>query len=125
MGMVVAGGSLLALSATGHPVLAVAACALFGAAVVMVEAAGSTELLQRLPAPAVSATFGLLDSLLIAAMVAGGLAGALLASITGTRWSLAALAISATTWTLRAQQAGLPAATPPDLRSAVLEGAAR
>jgi predicted metal-binding membrane protein len=91
----------------------------------MVEAAGSTELLQRLPAPAVSATFGLLDSLLIAAMVAGGLAGALLASITGTRWSLAALAISATTWTLRAQQAGLPAATPPDLRSAVLEGAAR
>jgi hypothetical protein len=96
MGMVVAGGSLLVLSAAGRPMLAVAACALFGGAVVMVEAAGSMELLQRLPASAVSATFGLLDSLLVAAMAAGGLAGPLLAIVTGPRWSLAVSAVAAT-----------------------------
>ena len=127
-GMLVAGGSLLGLSATGHPVLAIAACAVFGGAVVLVEAIGSGELLQHLPASAVGATFGLLDSLLVAAMVAGGVAGPLLASVTGTRWSLALLAIAATVLTspsIMTSRVGLPGRSSTDLSRRILEGAAR
>jgi hypothetical protein len=130
MGMLAACGSLLGLAVGGRPVVAVASCAVFGGAVVMVEAAGSVELLQRLPAPAVGSAFGVLDSLLIAAMAAGGVAGPLLATIAGTRWSLAVLASTATvgvaTATTAAGSAGRVARRHAvRLRSATLEGAGR
>ncbi len=131
MSLFVACGSLLSLSVASRPLLAVAACAVFGGAAVMVEATGSVELLQRLPASAVGAAFGLLDSLMVAAMVVGALVGPLLASIAGPRWSVALLAITAAIWMLQrprlllARQAVPSAGTPPELRAAILEGAAR
>jgi MFS family permease len=122
--------AVLGLVVAGRPALALLACVVFGAGIVAVEAAGSAVLVDRLPLPVVGTAFGLLDSLLIAAMVVGGIAGPALASIAKPSGSLAALAlISAlpaltTHRRLRHRPTVLDAGTPLARRAPMLEGAA-
>jgi hypothetical protein len=83
----------LGLALAVGPAVGLLACVLFGAGIVTVEAIGSAMLVGRLSLPVVGSAFGLLDSLLIAAMVIGGIAGPALASVAEPSGSLAVPAV--------------------------------
>ena len=102
--MVAACAAVVGLVVAGRPAVALLACVVFGAGIVAVEAAGSAVLVDRLPLPVVGSAFGVLDSLLIAAMVVGGLAAPALASVANPSGSLAVLAIVGALPTLTRQQ---------------------
>jgi predicted MFS family arabinose efflux permease len=125
-----AGAAVLGLVVAGHPAVALLSCVLFGAVIVAVEAAGSAVLVDRLPLAVVGSAFGLLDSLLIAAMVVGGIAGPVLAAAAKPSGSLAVLAIIGALPALtrhrrfRRRPIVLNAANPLPHRAPILEGAA-
>ena len=130
MGMVVAGGSLLALSAAGRP-------ATRGCRLCPVRRRRGHGRGRRIDGgPAATPGPGRQRRVRAARLAPDRSHGrrrpcrAPAGHLTGPRWSLAALAITATIWTLRSPR-GLrtsgPSArrTSPDLRTAVLEGSAR
>ncbi len=92
--LVVAGAATVVLAATGHPAIAIPACTLLGAAVLTVEVLVTRTLAQAVPRPFVAPVFGVLDSWMVAAMIAGALAAPALQSAVGARAAVAAAGLA-------------------------------
>jgi hypothetical protein len=83
-----AGTAVVALGAFGELPVALLASAVFGAAVLGSEALATAALGRFLPGPLVAPAFGLLDALMVAAMIVGATAGPVFLETVGMRSSL-------------------------------------
>jgi hypothetical protein len=88
--LMVAGGATVLVAMTDRTAIAMPACAVLGGAVLTVEVLVTRTLAQAVPRPFVAPVFGLLDSWMVAAMIAGALAAPALQSAVGARNAVAA-----------------------------------